>query len=114
MLEILREEEDRVCLTLGKPAVVCYQSISIGADFAFHPAKMDVEYSIGVNNRFATLLSDEEDGEEVQAKEKDLKKEKAAKKTDKKVVKPAAKDSKPAGRKDVSNEETKRDGRCSV
>lgn len=83
--------------------------------FTFHPAKMDVEYSIGVNNRFATLISDDEDAEDVsQVKEKDLKKEKV-KKADKKVAKPPAKDVKPfSGKKDLTNEETKKDGRCSV
>lgn len=79
---------------------------------------MDVEYSIGVNNRFAFLVSDDEDAEDgLQGKEKDqVKKEKEkVKKGDKKVAKPPAKDPKQlSGRKDFTNEELKRDGRWIV
>lgn len=75
---------------------------------------MEVEYSIGVNNRFGALNLDEEDPEETlqkqEKKEESAKKDKA-KKQDKKAVKQPVKETKPAvSRKDNVNEESKREG----
>ena len=75
---------------------------------------MEVEYSIGVNNRFGALDLDEEDPEETllkqEKKEESAKKDKT-KKQDKKAVKQPVKETKPAvGRKDNVNEESKREG----
>lgn len=75
---------------------------------------MEVEYSIGVNNRFGALNLDEDDPEEFlqkqEKKEESAKKDKA-KKQDKKAAKPPAKDTKPAvSKKDNVNEESRREG----
>lgn len=82
--------------------------------FPSHPSTMEVEYSIGVNNRFGALNLDEEDPEETlqkqEKKEESAKKDKA-KKQDKKAVKQPVKETKPAvSRKDNVNEESKREG----
>ena len=79
---------------------------------------MEVEYSIGVNNRFGALNLDEEDPEESlqkqEKKEESAKKDKA-KKQDKKAAKQPVKDTKPAvSRKDNVNEESKREGLVSI
>lgn len=76
---------------------------------------MEVEYSIGVNNRFLALGLDDEDPEETllkqEKKEEPSKKEKA-KKQDKKAAKQPVKETKPAaGRKDNVNEEPKKEER---
>lgn len=76
---------------------------------------MDVEYSIGVNNRFGALNLDDEDPEDIlqqqDKKEESAKKDKAIKKQEKKAVKQPAKETKPAvSRKDNVNEESKREG----
>lgn len=82
--------------------------------FPLHPSAMEVEYSIGVNNRFGALNLDEEDPEETlqkqEKKEESAKKDKA-KKQEKKTVKQPVKETKPAvSRKDNVNEESKREG----
>lgn len=82
--------------------------------FPTHPFVMDVEYSIGVNNRFGLLNFDDEDPEDIlskqEKKEEPSKKEKA-KKHDKKPAKQPVKESKPAvSKKDVVNEEPRREG----
>lgn len=76
---------------------------------------MDVEYSIGVNNRFGALNLDDEDPEDIlqqqDKKEESAKKDKAIKKQEKKAVKQPAKETKPTvSRKDNVNEESKREG----
>ena len=75
---------------------------------------MDVEYSIGVNNRFGALNLDEEDPEEYlekqEKKEESAKKDKA-KKQEKKAAKQPVKETRPAvNKKDNVNEESKREG----
>lgn len=82
--------------------------------FPSHPSEMEVEYSIGVNNRFGALNLDEEDPEETlqkqEKKEESAKKDKA-KKQEKKTVKQPVKETKPAvNRKDNVSEESKREG----
>ena len=72
---------------------------------------MEVEYSIGVNNRFGALNFDDEDPEDFlqkqEKKEEPSKKEKT-KKQDKKATKPPVKETKPvASKKDTINEESK-------
>ena len=76
---------------------------------------MEVEYSIGVHNRFGALNFDDEDPDDIlhkpeKTKEEPSKKEKT-KKQDKKDVKQATKETKPAStKKDIVNEESKKEG----
>lgn len=77
---------------------------------------MEVEYSIGVHNRFGALNFDDEDPDDIlhkpeKTKEEPSKKEKT-KKQDKKDVKQATKETKPAStKKDIVNEESKKEER---
>lgn len=90
------------CLQHNLPSSVLFPS---------HPLMMEVEYSIGVNNRFGALNFDDEDPEDFlqkpEKKEEPSKKEKT-KKQDKKATKPPVKETKPVvSKKDNVNEEFK-------